>query len=622
MADEKKTYEIEIRYDQNTVKREEIEALADELAHRGHDVKVKKHAQRGGFVEELTRSAKELGGIAEGVRNVAESGIQMLRKTIEPIVGAPAEKAAEKPADGFDDIGPAANRAACENRALIVTTPEAVDNDNAHAVRIGLLPKTVLDRTWQPSMLDAMVIPHQAFRPYLEHIHWNAAQIFEGGYIALPQDIPTVSHEDAMKRFNLSSDAGPVLLIMASGFAVSDVQNLMVQLSLLRMPYQLFFYHGGDGQKAEQLRLFAQRHGINARMFGRMNEMPVYVAMADIIVARDRDEEALEWLENAGVPAVIVSSEQTTARVNFLVHEKSALLAPQLIKLSATLAMPLSNKATLDALKSAAQAIAANASIVKCADAIEAALEKVSSNQTPRAEVSRDGFEVIGQTPTMAPGQDFITPQATMPQGFEAVGPAAAPAVAQPNPGVMPAPGMMPPPGMAPNPNMLQPPAPAPAPMLLPKLNNMSKQQITAEYTRLLLAEKGIDKALAAATDEVRQWEYRLDLARQNNREDLVASAIPRLDTAKQQEMLLLQQKDQIQQQKDVFKQMARTARPEPQPKKRFSLGDDDDDFDISRVTEEDLFGPTEEEKALEDAFKNLQRDAALNDLRNKMGRF
>ena len=83
--------------------------------------------------------------------------------------------------------------------------------------------------------------------------------------------------------------------------------------------------------------------------------------------------------------------------------------------------------------------------------------------------------------------------------------------------------------------------------MLLPKLNNMSKQQITAEYTRLLLAEKGIDKALAAATDEVRQWEYRLDLARQNNREDLVASAIPRLDTAKQQEMLLLQQKDQIQ---------------------------------------------------------------------------
>ncbi|MBQ1890197.1 MAG: hypothetical protein II160_05800, partial [Selenomonas sp.] len=158
--------------------------------------------------------------------------------------------------------------------------------------------------------------------------------------------------------------------------------------------------------------------------------------------------------------------------------------------------------------------------------------------------------------------------------------------------------------------------------MLLPRLDNMSKQQITAEYTKLLLAEKGIDKALSAATDEVRQWEYRLDLARQNNREDLVASAIPRLDTAKQQEMLLLQQKDQIQQQKDLLKQMARTARPEPQPKKRFNLGDDDDDFDISRVTEEDLFGPTEEEKALEDAFKNLQRDAALNDLRNKLGRF
>jgi hypothetical protein len=620
MADEKKNYEIEIRYDQNSVKREEIEALANELAHRGHEVKVKKHAQRGGFVEELTRSAKELGGIADGVRSVAESGMQILRKTIEPIVGASSEKAEEKPSDGFDDIGPAAAKNPEDNHALIVTTPEAVDNDNAHSLRIGLLPKTVLDRTWQPSMLDAMVIPHQAFRPYLEHIHWNSEQIFEGGYLALEQDIPNVSHEDAMKRFNLTNDGGPVLLIMAGGFPVSDMQNLMVQLSLLRMPYQLFFCHYGDAQKAEQLRLFAQQYHINARMFGRMNEMPAYVAMADIVVVGDRDTDALAWIENAGVPAVVIASAQTTALVNFMVHEKSALLASQLIKLSATLAMPLADKNTLDALKTAAQTIAKTASITKCADAIEAALAHAANHQNaPRMETTRDGFEVIGQTPTMAPGQDFITPQAQAPQGFEAVGPAAGAPVAQPVQPAQPAAPTVQPANAFPAAPML---SPAPAPMLLPKLDNMSKQQITAEYTKLLLTEKSVDKALAAASDEVRQWEYRLDLARQNNRDDLVATAIPRLNTAQQQEMLLLQQKDQIQQQKDVFRQMARSARPAEQPKKRFSLNNDDDDFDISRVTEEDLFGPTEEEKALEKEFQNLQRNAALNDLRNKLGRF
>ena len=641
MADEKKSFEIEIRYDQNTAKREDIEALADELAKRGHDVKVKKHAQRGGFVEELTRSARELGNIAEGVRGVAESGLQMLRKTIEPIVGAAAEKVTGGQASegfedigpaqnnqetgGFEDIGPAGTRATSSNRAIIVTSPEAVESDTSDAMRIGLMPKTVLDRTWQPSMLNAMVIPHSAFRPYMEYIHWNSAQIFEGGYIARPADIPSVSHEDAMKRFNLTNDEGPILLVMATGFSVSDIQNLIVQLSLLRMPYQLFFCHGGDAQKAEQLRLHTQRHNIKARMFGRPSEMPVYFAMADIVVARDRDEESLEWIENAGVPSVIVSDAQTTARVNFMVHEKSALVAQQLIKLSATLAMPLSDKTTRDNMRAAAQVIAQCASIAKCADGIEKALDYLASNPgAPKANMASDGFEVIGQTPTMAPGQDFLTPQAQAPQTFETVGaPAAAPVapnpgfVPQPNPGFVPQPN----PGFMPQPNPGFMPQP-PAPMLTPNLDNMSKQQITAEYTKLLLAEKSIDKELIEASNNVRMWESRLDLARQSNREDLVNSAIPRLAEAQQQEMLLLQQKDQIQQQKEIYKKAAKSARPAVAPRKRFDISDDDDDFDISRVTEEDLFGPSEEEKALENEFANLQKNAALNELRNRINRF
>ena len=607
MTDEKKTFEIEIRYDQTSIQSMEIQALAQELASRGHSVTIKKNGA-GNFVEDLTKSAKDLAGIAE-------SGYQKLRETLEPVIGT-FEKYRGQQSDGFDEIGPANNTTnASTHQAIILTSPEMIDNTvtGNQARLIGLMAKTSLNRTWQPSMFDSIVIPHAAFRPYLEYIHWRPDHIFEGGYLALAENKPSLNHEDAMKKFNLTHDNGPIILIMAAGFHLAEMQDLIIQMSLIKTPYQLFFFHGGDGAKAEQLRGFAQRFSVNARMFGRVQALPDYVAMADIAVVSSNDNMGMELVENAGIPSVIIASGQVPASANFLVHEKSALLAPQIIKLSPVIAPVINDAAQRDEMKKAALAISEKASIPLCADAIEAALAQASDSNSPnqRMAADGDGFETIGQIPTMEKGQDFITPQIQAPQQnqvFETISPTNSPAPQQPasNP-----------------PQMLAPTAPQPAPMLMPNLSNMSTKELEAEYTKLIVLERNIDRTLNEASSDVRLWEQRLDLARQNNREDLISSAMARLETAKQQEMELLRQKDQITQQKAVVKKSVRASREQKSKlsTNKLNYTNDDDDFDISRVTEADLFGPSEEEIALEKEFDALQQSLAMSQLKDKLGR-
>ena len=602
MAEEKKAFEIEIRFDQNSQKAEEIQALAQELSQRGHQVTMRRQGA-GNFVEEIAKQAKDL-------RDFAESGYQKLRETLEPVLNT-LDKSKAQASEGFDDIGPSANTSAPvnNNQAIVATSPETLDDSAQNKRIVGLITKTSLDRTWQPAMFNSIVIPHAAFRPYLEYIHWNPDRIFEGGYLALSEDKPSLSHEDAMKKFNLTNDNGPIILIMAGGFPVSEMQTLIIQMSLIKTPYQLFFCHGGDGQKAEQLRGFAQRFSVNARMFGRVQALPDYIAMADIAVCDSRDDASIDLIENAGVPAIIVSSGQTPAKANFLIHEHAALLAPQILKLSPVLAPVINDAAQRDNMKKAAAVIAEKASIKLCADAIEAALAKAEDSSAPnqRMAADGDGFETIGQLPTMAQGQDFITPQFQQPQAQQPAQPFEqlnAPAPAQP---------------LAP---MLSPVQPSSTPMLMPNLSNMSTKELEAEYTKLIVLQRNIDRTLNEASNEVRMWEERLDLARQNNRQDLISSAITRLETAKQQEMDLLRQKDQIEQQKSIVKRSVRASREQKARSLPTKLNYNyDDDFDISRVTEADLFGPSEEEIALEKEFDALQQQMAMNNLKDKLGR-
>ncbi len=620
MASHIPPFQIDIRFDDASSDSAEIQALAASLEKRGHSVSVKRALTKGSLVRDFAKQArdfkdsaeKDLRDIAENVRDVAETGMQKLKDIVEPYVQAKSSSQKDeksksndkKSENAFDDIGPSAASSNAsdstnnDNRALIVTSPDALLDTPWDAMRIGLMTKTELNATWQPSTLDAMVIPHSSFRPYLEFIHWDPKRIFEGGYLALTKTCPSLSHEDAQKRFNLDRNNGPVLLVMASEF--DDLQSLIIQLSLIKIPMQLFFYHAGDAYKADQLRLLAQKFSVSARMFGRVDPLPDYIAMADLAIIHANDKNA-QLLENAGVPTVFVLNQQTPALATFLAHENAAAISPSIIKLSNVLASIIPDNAKLDLMRQIAQNISALANIERCADAIEAALAKKSeiAPDTKSRSVTADGFETIGNFNNQPVEQTFITPQSIAPQ-------ATAPTqYIQPQPVAQPM--------LTPQNERIEPQItnPAPAAFLTPSLSARSKTEISEEYTKLTIAERSIDKSLDDISAEVRKWEQRLDLARQNNRDDLINIAQANLKTAQAQEMSLFQQKDQILQQKSVLKQSFKLASPSLQEPRS----------NIAAMLDAELNSPSKEELETEKAFLEMQKNDALARLKKDMGR-
>lgn len=590
MSDEKKkSYQIDLIYTSSEATKEEMTALHDELVRRGHTVSLKAYSTQTNLVEDILESAKDhvqTALDAAGTLPQKVLGMIPLPKSaanaVSTALGKQEAPSKENEASPFAEIGPAAVQN--DNRAIVVTNVAALKNVAWDAYRIGLLPHTELNQAWTPSQLDAIVTPHGSFRAYLESVHWAKDKIFEGGWLTNVKS--SASKEELKKKFGLSSEQGPCLLILAGAFNATDLQTIMLQLSTLRAPYQPFFYYGDSTQTAETLRSLACRFGINARMFGRNKDLADFLAIADLAVASQADAD-FSKLEPLGIPTVIINETAPNALSQFLAHNGAALSVQHPYELAAQLAAFLDQSQLLANMQAAARTIADGASVVKCADAIEQALATKGTTQTrnPAPLAENTGFETIGTQTLNAPAM-VAAPIASVP---------AQPNMLQPTQPVVQAP-MMP---TAP----LQPQAP-----LQPTLVHTPKSYKEAhhEYTQLLLIEKDLDRSLDAASNEVRKWEERLDLARQNNNDKLVNEAMIRLKSAQATEMALFQQKDEISQRKSALKKSAQQFKNGGTPSPMNLLINDD--FD------------TPEEDSLEKEFKALQRKQQIENLKSKMG--
>lgn len=554
---EQGTFEITLFYSESDVSSELIKDLARELKERGHSVSLKKSIGLDA-VKEFTKQAKE---IADSAKEIAQFGIQRLREAI----GTKTKSTEE----GFDEIGSAGN-----NDAIIVTDVEFLADLNPAVMRIGLMPQTKLDKTWLPHGLDAMVIPHEAFRAYLSKVEWDMERVFVGGFLALESAKRSDSAENLRTKFKVSPDNGPVLLVLANSFSSDQLPTLFIQLSLLKTPYQAIFYHAGEPAIANQLRQLADRFHIQARMFGLVSPLSDYLGLAHVAVATNTAQD-LALIESLGIPCVCIENPGPQPLAEFLKHEGAALLAPQLYQLSKQLQPLLSDAEILAQVGAQAQHIASYASTKRCADAIEEALRKrpqimTDPDRQRYAQNPQGGFEVIGSVPSLsgsAPQEQMATPQSN---------------------------------------NDLQPIVAAVRdnPILSPTLSKQSGQSVHAELTQLILLEKALDKQLDAASDDVRKWELRLDLAKNRSDDKLTAQAQTALEAAKAQEIGLFQQKDQIARQKDQLKQVASKA-----PKPAAQGGGLADFLDAPEVDE------------TEKKFQELQRQQQLQMLRDRMKR-
>ena len=580
----KKTYQIDLIYTSTEASKEEMTALHDELARRGHTVSLKAYSTQTNLMEDILETAKDHVQTAlDAAGTLPQKVLGMLPLPKSAATAHGKQEAKESNASPFAEIGPAAVQN--DNRAVVVTNVAALKNVAWDAYRIGLLPHTELSQAWIPSQLDAIVTPHGSFRAYLESVQWAKDRIFEGGWLTCVKASGT--KEELRKKFGLSADQGPSILILAGAFNASEIQTIMLQLSTLRTPYQPFFYYGDATQTAETLRSLACRFGINARMFGKNKDLADFLAIADLAVSSQGDAD-FSKLEPLGIPTVIINESAPNALSQFLAHNGAALSVQHAYELATQLAAFLDPSSQLLAnMQAAARSIADAASVVKCADAIEQALAAKGTTQTrsPAPLAENTGFETIG-TQTLNTPASVAAPANPVPVQTNMLQPTQA--VTQ-SP-VMPA---------AP----FQPQTPLqPTIVHTPK----SYKEAHQEYTQLLLLEKDLERSLDAASNEVRKWEERLDLARQNNNDKLVNEAMIRLKSAQATEMALFQQKDDISQRKSALKKSAQQLKNGLTPTPMNMLLNDD--FD------------TPEEDSLEKEFKALQRKQQIENLKNKMG--
>lgn len=606
---ESKKFNIELRFSGQTGE-QNIRALAQELSARGHNVSIKSAASRLPNVGDIARSASNL-------KEIAESGVQMLRDVIAPIVAKAADvkqsdaQTAQNTKDGagqnetgqnagspFENIGPQTSSAPdaqkqsgadAGNSAVVVDSQACLGDAKWDDMRIGLIAENGLREDWLPAKLDAIVIPHPAFRPYLESVNWPSDRIFEGGFPARPEIIPRLSHQDALANFKIDPAQGRVVIVMASGFRTSELQTLLTQISLLPKNLQIFFYHASDNAKSAAIAEIARRSGLQARAFGNFEGLANCFAMADLIIANAVDAE-LNALAAVGVPLVISAQNIQSPVADFLVHEDAAQCVNRIYNIASATNRILADSQTLDLMKAAAAGLAQRASVPLCADAVEAALAaKDAIVGRPDRQTADAIFEYIGapaliQNPfarpeqsaqaAPCPAQNFFSDQTAAQSGRCApIAPIAAPQNA------------------------------APAGIITPTLSFSSKKELEKEYTKLIQTERAVEKALDAASNAVNNWELRLDLAKQNMRDDLIASAADRLNAAKNEEMNLMNQKQTIDAQKRAMRLAAR------------NFGSVSPDISLP----DGLLADPWQNDPLEDEFKRLQAQNALNNLRNKM---
>ena len=258
MSDDKtKKCQLDLIYSTADASTAEMTALRDELVKRGYPVNLKSYTPQTNLIQEISQSARDL---AQSAKEVADAATQKLKEALTPIVSIADKKKDDDAKKGdadkkevvnpFQEIGSHPN--ASDDRALIVTDIASLMNTPWDTFRIGLMPHTELTKPWMPAQLDAIVTPHPAMRSYLESVKWDAERIFEGGWLSTTRASDTP--EAIRTRFGLSREAGPIILVLAQTLNAQDIQTIMLQLSLIRVPHQAFFYYGDNATNATELR--------------------------------------------------------------------------------------------------------------------------------------------------------------------------------------------------------------------------------------------------------------------------------------------------------------------------------------------------------------------------------
>lgn len=239
------------------------------------------------------------GPLVDALRKVGAASIDVLgvsgvlSYTARGIIGQGAEKVArtlrlsrrgEPDTNAFDAISRGRPDIVVVDHPGILRTLDVIrDTSRVGTLHIALLSGVIGPDVWLGARADAYIsgdplLLDRIKRPGLADV---AAQL-AGPPVPAGFEKP-IERSQARSEFEMASDER-VVLVDTAGLSPDSIERVMTQLSLAT-GLTLLFHYGSDHVAADTLRRAAAAHGVKAAMFGHVDDLQVYAAVADCVFA-------------------------------------------------------------------------------------------------------------------------------------------------------------------------------------------------------------------------------------------------------------------------------------------------------------------------------------------------
>ncbi|MEM1349083.1 MAG: hypothetical protein AAGI01_11040 [Myxococcota bacterium] len=458
-------------------------------------------------------------------------------------------------------------------------------------LQVGVLPDFNLNEMWMTSGLHAFVVPHEELAGRLVRSGVDPERVLVAGPAVGRGFASKLDAEKIREEFGFSTGQ-TLLLVRADTFSLDTLGKLVFQAKLVEGDVQFIFHHNGDSGVASSLRRAASEYGLHAIMFGRVEDLERYVALADAVVVSPAEPLMAEIIAQ-GTPVVMVGpSGGAAAQVAFLEDHRMGRHVPDLLRLGAELERFISPE-SLEAYTERARSIGLPGGSAEVAEALLGALERAEAWRIPAGS----GYTAPSGGDDGGAGDD--TARDDGPAGpFETIGSggsASSGAATRGGFGAGTAAGGGGPEGARRDETQ--------------DFVGISQAEAKEQLAQLILAEREAERKLGEIEKEQQRWRGRLDLAREWNEADLAEEAEGILRGYLEEARPLQQELEDVRRQKAKLKAAASGGKTSGAGSAGGTGGADGRGVGAGRMAE------------LERRFRRMEDDRALGDLKDRIDR-
>ena len=456
----------------------------------------------------------------------------------------------------------------------------------APMLQIGVLPNYDLDVSWLKSGLEAFIVPHEEFAERLRREgHVPAERIAVAGPAVQPGFARELEREGLRRGFGFSQSE-QLVMVRAETFEVSTLEKLVFQAKLVEGRVRYIFHHNGDGAAAGALRRAASEYGLKAVMFGHVEDLERYVAIADAVLTKPGDPMMPEIIA-LGRPVLLIGrAGEASAQAAFLERHRIGRVVEDVLRLGSELERFLEE----ESLKAHAEAAAATG-LPSGSEEVGRALQDLITRSATWSEAREGG----GDEPSDEAQGDGDTEGEGEGGAFETIGGARFGNHRSSGERSGRSPGR----GDERDSGRERTDADQGE-----SYAGISRAEAKEQLAELILAERDLERRLTELEREQERWRSRLDLARQWNEEDLAEEAEQVLRGYLEEARPLQRELDGVRRQKLKLKAAAsHDASGAP----RGASGSDP--------------GRAERLRSVERRFRRMEESRDLDDLKDRIGR-